>query len=126
MLGFDVAERTISRWMQRQPRKTDPAQRWLSFLRNHREAIVAMDFFTMPTVTFHLLYCFFIIAHDRRRVLHFNVTDHPTSTWITQQIRETFPDEAGARFPRQFERWESCRSTRRCAARGRMAWPSVG
>ena len=126
MLGFDVAERTISRWMKRQPRKTDPAQRWLSFLRNHREAIVAMDFFTMPTVTFHLLYCFFIIAHDRRRVLHFNVTDHPTSTWITQQIRETFPDEAGARFPRQFERWESCRSTRRCAARGRMAWPSVG
>jgi putative transposase len=84
--------------MQRQPRKTDPAQRWLSFLRNHREAIVAMDFFTMPTVTFHLLYCFFIIAHDRRRVLHFNVTDHPTSTWITQQIRETFPDEAGARY----------------------------
>jgi putative transposase len=98
MLGFDVAERTISRWMQRQPRKTDPAQRWLSFLRNHREAIVAMDLFTMPTVTFHLLYCFFIIAHDRRRVLHFNVTDHPTSTWITQQIRETFPDEAGARY----------------------------
>jgi putative transposase len=77
MLGFDVAERIISRWMQRQPRKTDRAQRWLSFLRNHREAIVAMDFFTMPTLTFHLLYCFLIIAQDRRHVLHFNVTDHP-------------------------------------------------
>ena len=98
-----------------------------------------MDFFTMPTVTFHLLHCFFIITHDRRQILHFNVTEYPTSTWITQQVRETFPDEAGARYlildhdgkyglevPPQFERWESGRSTRRCAARGRMAWPSVG
>ena len=98
MLGFDVAERTISRWMQRQPRKPDPTQRWLSFLRNHREAIVAMDFFTMSTVTFHLLHCFFIITHDRRQILHFNLTEYPTSTWITQQVRETFPDEAGARY----------------------------
>jgi hypothetical protein len=56
MLGFDVAERTISRWMRRQPRKPDPAQRWLSFLHNHREAVVAMDFFTMPTITFRVLY----------------------------------------------------------------------
>jgi putative transposase len=139
MLGFDVAERTISRWMQRQPRKTDPAQRWLSFLRNHREAIVAMDFFTMPTVTFHLLYCFFIIAHDRRRVLHFNVTDHPTSTWITQQIRETFPDEAGARYlildhdgKYGFEVPAAIRAMGivplHTALRSpcRMAWPSVG
>ena len=70
MLGFDVSETTISRWMRRAPRNPEPAHRWLAFLRNHREAIVAMDFFTVPTLTFNLLYCFFIISHDRRRILH--------------------------------------------------------
>jgi len=84
MLGFNIGERTISRWMQRQPRKPDPAQRWLSFLRNHREAIVTMDFFTMPTITFRVLDCFFIITHDRRHILHGNVTAYPASSWITQ------------------------------------------
>src|ERR1022692_1749602 len=69
MLGFDVSERTISLWMKRVPRDPEPAQRWLSFLRNHREAIAAMDFFTVPTVTFGLLYCLFVISHDRRRIL---------------------------------------------------------
>ena len=74
MLGLDVSERTISRWMKRAPKDPEPAKRWLAFLRNHREAIAAMDFFTVPTITFGVLYCFFIIAHDRRRILHFNVT----------------------------------------------------
>jgi hypothetical protein len=78
MLGFDVSERTISRWMKRAPRDPEPARRWLTFLRNHREAIAAMDFFTVPTITFSSLYCFFVISHDRRRILHFNVTKHPT------------------------------------------------
>jgi putative transposase len=98
MLGFDVSERTISRWMRRAPRKPEPAKRWLSFLHNHREAIAAMDFFTVPTVTFNLLYCFFIISHDRRRILHFNVTPHPTSSWIVQQLREAFPYQSSPRF----------------------------
>ena len=66
MLGFEVSESTISRWMKRAPRSPEPAKRWLSFLRNHREAIAAMDFFTVPTLTFQVLYCFFIISHDRR------------------------------------------------------------
>jgi len=74
MLGFDVSERTISRWMRHAPRNPEPAKRWFAFLRNHREAIAAMDFFTVPTVTFSLLYCFFVIGHDRRRILHINVT----------------------------------------------------
>src|SRR5712692_4793215 len=91
MLGFEVSERTISRWMRRAPRDPEPAKRWLTFLRNHREALAAMDFFTVPTFTFGVLYCFFVISHDRRRVLHFNVTQHPTSTWIVQQLREAFP-----------------------------------
>lgn len=98
MLGFDVSERTISRWMRRAPRDPEPAKRWLAFLRNHREAIAAMDFFTVPTITFSALYCFFVISHDRRRVLHFNVTRHPTSSWIVQQLREAFPYESVPRF----------------------------
>jgi putative transposase len=98
MLGFGVSERTISRWMRRAPRDPEPAKRWLAFLRNHREAIAAMDFFTVPTVTFGVLYCFFVIGHDRRRILHFNVTRHPTSSWIVQQLRQAFPFESSPRF----------------------------
>src|ERR1700756_5856902 len=98
MLGFDVSERTISRWMKRAPRDPELARHWLAFLRNHREVITAMDFFTVPTVTFQLLYCFFIISHDRRQIVHVNVTRHPTSTWIAQQLREAFPYESAPRF----------------------------
>src|ERR1039457_6712251 len=98
MLGFDVSERSISRWMKRAPRDPEPGRRWLAFLRNHREAIAAMDFFTVPTVSFSLLYCFFVISHDRRRILHFNVTRHPTSRWIVQQLREAFPYQTAPRF----------------------------
>src|ERR1019366_4844356 len=90
MLGFDVSERTISRWMRRAPRDPEPAKRWLAFLKNHREAIASMDFFTVSTATFRLLYCFFVIRHDRRQILHFNVTRHPTSAWVIQQLREAF------------------------------------
>src|SRR6266851_502351 len=98
MLGFDVSERTISRWMKRAPRDPRPAERWRAFLENHREAIAAMDFFTVPTITFGILYCFFVISHDRRRILHFNVTKHPTSSWIIQQLREAFPFATAPRF----------------------------
>jgi putative transposase len=98
MLGFDISERTISRWIKRAPRDAHPAKRWLTFLRNHREAIAAMDFFTVPTITFGIIYCFFVLAHDRRRILHFNVTKHPTSLWVVQQLREAFPFGAAPRF----------------------------
>src|SRR6266851_2523422 len=98
MLSFEVSERTVSRWMKRAPRDPEPATRWLTFLRNHREAIAAMDFFTVPTITFGVLYCFFVISHDRRRILHFNVTKHPTSLWIVQQLREAFPFQPAAKF----------------------------
>jgi transposase InsO family protein len=98
MLGFEVSERSVARWMRRTPRNPDSAQRWLTFLRNHREALAAMDFFSVPTITFGVLYCFFVLGHDRRRILHFNVTRHPTSTLIVQQLRETFPYESPAKF----------------------------
>jgi putative transposase len=98
-LGFDISERTVARYLRRlQPRRGDPAKRWLAFLANHREVLAAMDFFTVPTLTFRLLYCFFVIGHERRHVLHFNVTPHPTSDWIVQQLREAFPDAGAYRY----------------------------
>jgi hypothetical protein len=84
--------------MKRAPQDPGLARRWQAFLRNHREVITAMDFFTVPTVTFNLLYCFFIISHDRRQIVHFNVTQHPTTSWIVQQLREAFPYESAPKF----------------------------
>ena len=98
MLGVDISERTISRWMRRAPRDPEPAKRWLAFLRNHREAIAAMDLFTVPTITFGVLYCLLVIDHGRRRILRFNVTRHPTSSWIVQQLREAFPYQLAPSF----------------------------
>lgn len=91
MLGFEISERTVLRWMQKTPRQPEPGQRWKTFLANHREVIAAMDFLAVPSLTFGVLYCFFVIAHDRRKVLHFNVTWHPTAAWVGQQLREAFP-----------------------------------
>src|ERR1700745_2795772 len=66
-------------------------QGWLTFLRNHREAIAAMDFFTVPTLTLGVLYCFFVIGHERRKILRFNVTRNPSALWIVQPMREAWP-----------------------------------
>jgi putative transposase len=98
MLGFDVSERSISRRMKQAPQDPGLARRWQAFLRTHREVITAMDFFTVKTVTFNLLYCFFIISHDRGQIVHFNVTQHPTTSWIVQQLREAFPYESAPKF----------------------------
>ncbi len=98
MLGFDVAERTVLRWMRKAPRSPEPAKQWMAFLTNHREAIAAMDFFTVPTITFSVLYCFFVIAHARRRILHCNVTRHPNSPWVVQQLREAFPFDLAPKY----------------------------
>src|SRR6202048_3085054 len=98
MLGFDISERTVSRWMRKAPRSPELAKRWAAFLDNHREAIAAMDFFTVPTLTFGVLHCFFVIAHDRRRILHCDITRHPSSLWVTQQLREAFPYDAASNY----------------------------
>ena len=98
MLGFDVSERSISRWMSRAPRDPERAKRWLAFLRDHREVIAAMDFFTVPTITFGMLYCFFILGHDRPRILYSHVTRRPASLWVVQQLREAFPYATAPRF----------------------------
>jgi putative transposase len=95
-LGFGVSERTVSRLMPR--RRKPPSQSWRTFLKNHLGSTVAVDFFAVPTLTCRILFVFVALAHDRRRILHVNVTGHPTSAWAGQQLRESFPDDATARF----------------------------
>jgi hypothetical protein len=92
-LGFRVSERTVSRYVRVFRPQRPPGTSWRTFLDNHREVLAAMDFFTVPTLTFRLLYVLCVIQHDRRRILHVNVTEHPTSAWVTQQLREAFPFE---------------------------------
>jgi putative transposase len=93
-LGFEVSERTVARYLRRLRRRGDAGKSWQAFLANHREAIAAVDFFAVPTLRFKLLYGFFVIEHSMRRILHFNVTAHPTSEWVVQQLREAFPRQA--------------------------------
>jgi putative transposase len=97
-LGFVVSERSVARYLRRISPRRDSAKQWLTFLQNHREAIVAFDFFTVPTLTFQLLYCFFVIEHSRRKIVHFNVTRHPTADWVVQQLREAFPEATPNRY----------------------------
>jgi putative transposase len=97
-LGFDASERTVSRYLRRRSPSDDACKRWTVFLRNHRDVIAAVDFFTVPTVTFGVLYCFFVIEHGHRRILHLNVTDHPTGQWIVQQLREASPEACPYRY----------------------------
>ena len=93
LLGFDISEPTMSRYLQRLKRIPDErkARQWRAFLNNYREVIAAFDFFTVPNLYFRTLYCFFVIEHSRRRGLQFNVAFHPTTDWIVQQLREAFP-----------------------------------
>ena len=95
-LGFDVSERTVSRLIPQ--RDKNPSQTWGTFLRYHVGQLVSVDFFTVPTLQLRMLYVFLILAHDRRRVLHFNVTEHPTAVWAAQQIVEAFPDDSAPRY----------------------------
>jgi putative transposase len=95
-LGYEISERTVSRLMPKNDKK--PSQTWTTFLRNHVGQMVSIDFFTVATVRLHVLYVFVILAHDRRRVLHFNVTEHPTAVWAAQQIIEAFPEDGAPRY----------------------------
>jgi transposase InsO family protein len=97
-LGLRVDERTVSRYLPRGRTSPDKLQRWLVFLRNHRDSLVGMDFFTVPTVTFRLLWVFVVLHHERRRIVHFAVTEHPEATWVTQQLREAFPFDTAPRY----------------------------
>ena len=79
----------MAKYMVRQ--RKPPSQTWRAFLHNHAQRLVSTDFFVVPTVTFRVLYVFIVLAHDRRRVLHFNVTARPSSEWAAQQMVEALP-----------------------------------
>jgi transposase InsO family protein len=89
MLGFEVAQSTVSKYMVR--RRNPPSQPWKTFLRNHAEAIAAIDMCVVPALNFDLLFVFLVLGHGRRRLLWFEVTRHPTADWLARQITEAFP-----------------------------------
>ena len=95
-LGIHVAERTVSRLLPK--RRTPPSQTWRTFLTNHVRDLVSIDFFIVPTVRLRVLFAFVVLAHDRRRVLHFNVTEYPTAAWTAQQIVDAFPDDSAPSY----------------------------
>jgi transposase InsO family protein len=96
LLGHCVSQATIRKYLPEVP--TDPRRpslSWQTFWKNHLPEIAAIDFFVVPTATFRLLYCFVVLAPDRRHILHFNVTANPSAEWTARQIVEAFPfDEA--------------------------------
>jgi putative transposase len=96
MLGIVISERTVSRLLRRLRRP--PNQTWRTFLHNHIGQMVSTDFFTVPTITMKVLSVFIVLEHDRRKVLHFNVTEHPTGAWTAQQIVQAFAERDAARY----------------------------
>ena len=95
-LGITIAEATVGHYMVR--RRPPPSQTWRTFLTNHVSQLVSVDFFVVPTFTFRVLFVFVVLAHDRRQILHVNVTGHPTAAWTAQQIRNAFPWDTAPRF----------------------------
>jgi transposase InsO family protein len=95
-LGIDIGETSVGKYMARG--RKPPSQTWRTFLENHLKNMVSVDFFTVPTIRFQVLYVFLVLAHNRRRILHFAVTAHPTAEWTAQQLREAFPWDSAPRF----------------------------
>jgi hypothetical protein len=93
LLGYEVRDTTVAKYMPRR-KHGPPSQGWRTFLKNHMPETAACDFFVVPTATFRLLYCFLILSHDRRRIVHFNVIANPSAQWTAQQIVEAFPGDA--------------------------------
>jgi len=97
-LGISVGLATVSRTLPKRDPDHDQRQRWRTFLRNHSHGIAAMDFLVVPTVRFRLLYAWFVIGHGRREIIYFGVTEHPTSPWVVQHLREAFPNDTSPQF----------------------------
>jgi hypothetical protein len=96
MLGIQVSQSTVTKYMLRH--RKPPSQSWRIFLNSHTKNLVATDLLTVPTETFRVLYVFLILRHDRRRVVRFNTTKHPTPQWTVQQIIEAFPWDSAPRY----------------------------
>ena len=95
-LGINIGETSVSKYLVRN--RKPPSQTWRTFLDNHVKSLVSVDFFTVPTIRFQILYVFLVLAHERRRILHFAVTAHPTAEWTAQQLREAFPWDSAPRY----------------------------
>jgi hypothetical protein len=96
MLGVQLSESTVAKYMIRHPKP--PSQTWKTFLANHTADLVSVDFFTVPTATFRIMYVFVILHHERREIVHFNATYHPTAEWAAQQIVEAFPFDTAPHY----------------------------
>ena len=97
-LGIEVSEITVSRYMPNRPPPAGSRQRWRTFMKNHLHQALAIDFAVVPTATFGILYVFFVLSLERRRILHFNVTHHPTAKWTAQQVVEACAFDLPGRF----------------------------
>jgi len=95
-LGVTVSQATVSKYMLR-PRRP-PSQAWRTFLKNHVKDLIALDFFTVPTATFRVLFVLVMLTHSRRRLVHFNVTEHPTAEWTARQLLEACGLEEAPRY----------------------------
>jgi putative transposase len=95
-LGIAVSQATVGRYMPWQPRVRSPS--WRSFLRNHLTNIAAIDMFVVATATFRLLYAVIVLGYDRRKIIHFVVTAHPTQDWLARQMTEAFPWDIAPRY----------------------------
>lgn len=95
-LGIEVSEATVSKYLARLPKP--PSQTWRTFLGNHSKALASIDFFVLPTATFRLLMVFIVLHHERRQIVHFGVTAHPTAAWVAQRITEAFPWGSAPRY----------------------------
>jgi putative transposase len=96
LLGHCVADSTVAKYLPQ--RRKPPSQTWKTFLNNHVGCLAAIDFCVVPTATFRVLYVFIVLVHERRRVVHFGVTEHPTAGWVSQQLREAFPFDTAPRY----------------------------
>jgi len=95
-LGIQVSQTTVAKYMVRA--RKPPSQTWRTFLDNHVRDLVSMDFFVVPTATFRVLFVLVILAHHRRRLVHFNVTENPTARWTAHQVVEAFPWDSAPRY----------------------------
>src|SRR5262245_42919348 len=95
-LGIDIGETSVSKYMIR--RRHPPSQTWRTFLDNQLKTLVSVDFFTVPTIRFQVLYVFLVLSHDRQRILHFGA--HPTAEWTAQQLRDAFPWDTAPHYLR--------------------------
>jgi putative transposase len=97
-LGISIGLASVSRYLPKRDPDHGQRRRWKTFLRNHKHGITAMDFLVVPTARFRLLYVWFVIGHGRREIIHFGATEHPTSSWVVQHLREAFPNDTSPRF----------------------------